>query len=106
MLFQRRPALMGVSVMIPFLPFLTKLGSSSFRRKVVDCLPWGAAHHVFRLVDDMDHVTFQIYQHKKKLMGGLEGFEGPSSSVGDGQDLITQLCEHYRVGIRMTNLLI
>jgi len=88
-----RAALMGVSLMIPLLPFFTKLGSPLSRRKVVDCLPWRAAHHVSRVVDDMNHATFQIYQHKKNLLEGPGEVEDTSRSVGDGLDLITQLCK-------------
>jgi len=86
------PALSGISKSIPLLPFLTRIGSPSFRRKAVQYVPWQAAQRLLRIVDVMDEAAIDIYQRKKQMLHDdspqvMEGL------MGDGKDLITQMCK-------------
>jgi len=79
---------------MPLLPVFVRFGSPAFRRKVVDSLPWPGLHRLFHTVDVMNDTTVKIYKHKKEVLyddspAGLEGL------IGEGKDIITQMCAYF-----------
>ena len=84
---------MDISVVIPFLPVLTRIGSPSFRRTFVKYFPWPASLRLSWLVDVMDSTAGNIFQQKKKIRDS--GSRVPLSLTGNSMDLITQICESY-----------
>jgi len=76
---------------MPLIPFLTRFGSPSFHRKVADSLPWPGLHKLLRVVDVMDDTTMKIYEHKKQLLRD-DSSARLESLIGEGKDIITQMC--------------
>ena len=88
------PALAGVAPAIPLLPFLTRLGSPAFRRKVSKMIPWPALQRALRDVDDIDNTSVEIYQNKKDMLqNGALNHEDDEGR--DSKDIITHLCKSF-----------
>jgi len=85
------PAIAGVGLALPLLPFLTRLGSPAFLRKVVELFSWPALRRVVQNVDDMEHTSAEIYQNKKNTL--LSSDAGHMGSGEDAKDIITHLCK-------------
>jgi hypothetical protein len=83
---------MAIFPVLPFLPFLRKIGSDSFRRKIVEIFPWPAAHRLLGLYDIIKGTANDIYEEKKDaLLSGEDRSE--EQLAGGGKDLITPLSE-------------
>jgi len=75
---------------MPFLPILTKIGSASFRRRVVQAIPSHNVKRMAQVVDDMDHTASEVFNRKKEILSG-EVAESTEGLVGEGKDLLTGL---------------
>ncbi|CAE6535269.1 unnamed protein product [Rhizoctonia solani] len=71
----------------PFLPTLMKIGTSRFRRFIVDCIPFGPVYRLKRVTDTMDETAATIYNQKKLALanGSLE------SEIAAGNDVMSML---------------
>lgn len=66
-----------------------KIGTPSFRRTIVNWIPWKALHDLRDLTDVMHNVCVGIYESKKKAL--LEGDEAVERQMGRGKDILSIL---------------
>ena len=78
----------------PFVPYLVKLGSSSFRRNIIDLLPFSALQEWKRTVDTLYSESVSIFKTKKQAL--LEGEEAVSRQVGKGKDILSILRKSFQ----------
>ncbi|KAJ4473285.1 cytochrome P450 [Lentinula edodes] len=71
------------------LQYVSRIGSASFRRFVVNLLPWEDLHHIRDMVDYMHRTAEEIYESKKRAFE--MGDEVVSQQIGRGNDLISVL---------------
>ena len=73
------------------LPFVQKynIGGRWLQRKVLDAVPWKAAHQVRDIVDVMHETSVSIYEAKRKAMAE----EGDSTGEEQGKDIMGTLSE-------------
>lgn len=71
--------------MLPLLPLLTRIGSESFRRWVVEHIPIKSIQDVKRLIDIIDDNGREILDDRLQALAS----EGTDSHV----DILTQLCK-------------
>jgi cytochrome P450 len=83
------PAVHKLRFIFPFVPSLYQLGSATFRRFVVDAIPWKALHEARDLVDLMARTSWEIYEEKKKALA--DGDEALITKVGQGKDIMSIL---------------
>lgn len=73
------------------LPFVLNIGPASFRRFIIDILPWKNAHKLRDMIDYMHNLGSEILKSKKAALE--EGNEAVDQQVGRGKDLISILSE-------------
>ncbi|KAJ3767042.1 cytochrome P450 [Lentinula raphanica] len=71
------------------LPYISWIGTPSFRRLIVNLLPWRDLHHLRDMVDYMYHVAQTIYEGKKRALE--MGDEAVVLQVGGGKDVVSVL---------------
>ncbi|CAE6471531.1 unnamed protein product, partial [Rhizoctonia solani] len=84
------PYILEMWYMRPFLPILTKLGSASFRRAIIGCIPSSSVQGLKRVVDIMDVTAADIIRRRSE---GLEQ-RNLDSGVQTEEDLMTTLLRH------------
>jgi hypothetical protein len=70
---------------------LSKIGTASFRRFMVDITPWKDLHTLRDIVDVIYKTSMEIYESKKKALE--DGDEALARQVGRGKDIMSILCE-------------
>ena len=84
-----RPLNAKLILMRQWLPYLVKIGSSAFRRKVIELAPFEAPRELVHIKDVMKNCAADILRKKKEdLEEGVAGNE-----AGQGKDVMTCLCE-------------
>ena len=71
------------------LPLVSEIGSPSFRRFIVNLLPWKDVHQIRDIVDYMYDIATGIYEKKKQAFE--QGDEAVTQQIGGGNDLISIL---------------
>jgi len=71
------------------LPLVSNIGSPSFRRFIINILPWKDAHHLRDMIDYMFSVANQIYEGKVRAFE--QGDEAVARQFGRGKDIISIL---------------
>ncbi|KAJ3717740.1 cytochrome P450 [Lentinula raphanica] len=71
------------------LPRVVWIGSPSFRRFIVNMLPWNDVHHIRDMIDYMWEVSDGIYENKKRAF--RMGDEVVAQQIGKGKDIISVL---------------
>jgi len=84
------PTIFSLSLVRQFAPFLSKLGPTSFRRKVVEWTPNAAVQKVKRMSDVMHHTAQEILRQKRKDLAN----EGLSYDYQAAKDIISVLREY------------
>ena len=74
---------------INVLPLVSEIGSPSFRRFIVNLLPWKDLHQMRDMVDYMYDIATGIYENKKHAFE--KGDEAVTQQIGRGKDLISIL---------------
>jgi cytochrome P450 len=82
---QMRVQFWGINV----LPLVSRFGSPSFRRFLINILPWKDLHQLRDMIDYMDQVATEIYEAKKLALD--QGDEAVAQQIGRGKDLISIL---------------
>lgn len=77
--------------MLPFIPYIVKLGSPAFRRRLISIVPSKNLHELRDMVDLMARTSTTIFSAKKAALskGDLNTEEGAES----GKDLMSILRE-------------
>ncbi|KAL5504184.1 hypothetical protein ACEPAH_8258 [Sanghuangporus vaninii] len=83
------PTLFKTTFLRRFLPWVTKLGSPAFRRKVVETVPSKLIKECIEVVDVLESGSKIIYEKSKKAMEN--GDEAISEKVGMGKDILSVL---------------
>ncbi|KAE9394005.1 cytochrome P450 [Gymnopus androsaceus JB14] len=84
------PAMMRMQFWIMnVLPSVSRIGPASFRRCMLDLLPWKDAHHLRDMADYMYSVAGEIFESKKLALE--KGDEAVAQQIGSGKDLISIL---------------
>ena len=91
---QSSPYTTKLVVPLMFLPLISSITTPSFRRRVVEKIPFKSAQHVREIIDDL-YVTSQLVFNAKKstLTGGDEKIK---HDVSEGRDIMSVLCEYGR----------
>ncbi|KAI0697096.1 cytochrome P450 [Cerioporus squamosus] len=72
-----------------FLPFLSSITTPSFRRRVVEMLPFKSAQHVREIIDDLYATSQSVFNAKKSALAG--GDEKIKHDVSEGKDIMSVL---------------
>ncbi|KAJ3860683.1 cytochrome P450 [Lentinula novae-zelandiae] len=77
------------------LPLVSNIGPPSFRRFVINILPWKNLHQMRDIADYMYKVAVDIFEEKKRTLEA--GDEAIKNQIGKGKDVISVLMkEHIR----------
>jgi hypothetical protein len=68
---------------------LVKLGPPSFRRFLVDLLPFESVRRLRDIVDIIHNTSVNIFEAKRRAL--MEGDEGVVKQIGRGKDIISVL---------------
>ncbi|KAF8835284.1 cytochrome P450 [Paxillus ammoniavirescens] len=60
------PKVSSMSFFLLLVPFINQVGTASFRRKVMNILPWGTLHGIRDMVDIMHETSIEILKSKRK----------------------------------------
>lgn len=71
------------------IPYIVRIGSAKFRRRVLDCIPWSALQQLKDISDIMERTSQKIFLSKKEALGKDE--KEVLSEVGSGNDIISVL---------------
>ncbi|KAJ7816524.1 cytochrome P450 [Mycena olivaceomarginata] len=80
------PAVFKMGLLFPLLPYATKIGSSAFRRFIVDMIPWKTLHRARDIVDEMHSTTMDLILSKKEAVA-----RGRLEIADDAKDIISLL---------------
>ncbi|KAF7356136.1 hypothetical protein MVEN_00944200 [Mycena venus] len=70
----------------PLLPHATKIGSSAFRRFIVEIMPWKTLHRARNIVDQMHSTTMDLILSKKEALA-----RGQLDMTDDAKDIMNIL---------------
>ena len=73
------------------LPYVTKIGSASFRRRIVEMLPMDSVRDLRRISDTLHERSVSIYREKKEALE--KGDEALKHQIGEGRDIMSILRE-------------
>lgn len=76
------------------LPLVQDIGPASFRRWVVNTIPWKTLHDIRDIVDILHNTSIDIFKSKKEELEHKDGVL--SSQVGQGKDIMSILSEYFR----------
>lgn len=71
------------------IPYVVRIGSARFRRRILDWIPWRAVQQLKGISDIMDSTSRKIFRSKKEALG-KEG-RAILNEVGSGKDIISVL---------------
>ncbi|KAL0954819.1 hypothetical protein HGRIS_003764 [Hohenbuehelia grisea] len=83
------PTLFSIPVARNLLPWFTNLGPASFRRAVVNLIPWKKLHDLRDMSDYMQKVSVQILESKRRAIE--QGDDVVLQQVGRGKDILSIL---------------
>ncbi|KAH9857496.1 cytochrome P450 [Lenzites betulinus] len=83
------PAMHHVEVFFPMLPQFVKLGTSWFRRKVVDMWPSKHVQRLAQITDSLHECSVRIYNEKKAALES--GDDELKRQVSEGKDIMSVL---------------
>ena len=73
-------------------PFI-RLGTSKFRRFIVDLIPWKTVHQLRDIADIIHNTSVEIINSKKRALE--EGDEAVARQIGQGKDILSILSRHF-----------
>ena len=91
---QYSPYTTKLVVPLMFLPLLSSITTPSFRRRVVERIPFESAQHVREIIDDLYATSQLVFNAKKSALTG--GDEKMKHDVSEGRDIMSVLCEYGR----------
>ena len=83
-----------------------KIGSGSFRRKLVERLPHPIAQRMIQICDTLEAELVKLVNEKKAALA--QGDEALKHQVGEGKDILSILCKlfcHACARMRLTNVI-
>lgn len=72
------------------IPYLTRLGSPSFRRRVVELIPSKRIQRIKSIIDTMHETSTEIFRNKKAALE--KGDDAVLRQLGAGKDIMSILC--------------
>lgn len=85
------------------LPYVTKIGSASFRRRIVEMIPMTTVQELRRISDTLHERSVRIYKEKKEALE--KGDEALKHQIGEGRDIMSILreCTEHAYVLGMTS---
>ena len=77
-----------------FLPYVVKVGTPEFRRRVLDMAPFQAMKDLAKVVDEMYRGSEEVVRKKREAIE--KGNEAVEQLVGSGKDIMSILCRFPR----------
>ncbi|KAI0628829.1 cytochrome P450 [Trametes polyzona] len=77
------------------LPKLTKIGPPSFRRKILELIPYAPLQRIIQISDALHASSLEIYNEKKRALE--KGDEAVKQQVGEGKDIMSVLLRENMV---------
>ncbi|KAJ8521037.1 hypothetical protein ONZ45_g2214 [Pleurotus djamor] len=84
-----QPTLFGMIIVRNFLPWVVKVGPPSFRRWLLNVVPWERLHQVRDMSDFMHNTSVEIWRSKKAAME--KGDAAVLDQIGQGKDIMSIL---------------
>lgn len=84
------------------LPLVSNIGPPSFRRFVINILPWKNLHQMRDIADYMYKVAIDIFEEKKRTLEA--GDEAIKNQIGKGKDVISVLSKPSALAFRSITL--
>lgn len=84
-------------------PYVSFIGRLSFRRAIVDNIPYEGFQKLLTIVDKMNVVAYQVYEGKKIALAA--GDEAVQEQVGQGKDIMSVLCTYGFVRLSSASLI-
>lgn len=81
-----------------FLPWVSELGTPSLRRWAAEHFPSGLVRLMVKLLDSVHTEAVNIFEDRKKAL--QEGDDSMSKQVGNGKDIMSVLCEYFKLPFR------
>ncbi|KAF9529570.1 cytochrome P450 [Crepidotus variabilis] len=75
-------------------PLVVKIGTPSFRRRVMDLIPWKVLHDIRDVVDILDETSLAIYNSAKAALA--QGDDALSNRIARGKDIMSVLLKANR----------
>ena len=91
---QSSPYTTKLVVPLMFLPLISSITTPSFRRRVVEKIPFKSAQHVREIINDLYATSQLVFNAKKSALTG--GDEKMKHDVSEGRDIMSVLCEYGR----------
>lgn len=73
------------------LPYVSNIGTASFRRWAITHFPLSAVRAMVGLVDTTHEQSRIVFEEKKRAL--MEGDEAVQRQIGNGKDILSVLCE-------------
>lgn len=89
---QHRAVMSPLSAYRAVLPFFFKIGSASFRRRVLELLPLKVAQRARQISDIITRCSKEIYD--AKILALRQGDEAVSQQIAQGKDIMSQLRQY------------
>lgn len=86
-----RPILSSLFLLRPFLPYLVRIGSSSFRRRIWGLVPLKSFQKATEIIDLMHAESVTVYKSRMSTL--MEGEEAVVHQIGKGKDILSILRE-------------
>ncbi|KAI0791323.1 cytochrome P450 [Abortiporus biennis] len=80
------PAVGPIYVILVFFPWITKIGSAKFRRRILELLPWKRMQKILEISDMLERTGRDILTHSRETMSNGDVPE-------DGRDILKVLLE-------------
>ncbi|KAH8105401.1 cytochrome P450 [Cristinia sonorae] len=83
------PTFVPMFMVFHILPFVQNFGTASFRRRVLELIPWKRLKKALEITDTLEHTSKTILSQKKELLA--QGDVAMQHQVGEGKDLMSVL---------------
>ncbi|KAL6306629.1 cytochrome P450 monooxygenase [Sparassis latifolia] len=83
------PVLFSLDLLLPSLPYLVRIGSPAFRRRVVNMIPSRRVQRMKAIIDTMYRRSQEIFNAKKAALAA--GDKAVTQQVGEGKDIMSIL---------------
>ena len=71
------------------IPYIVRMGTPSFRRAILDLMPWKTIQKIKEIVDMLHNISQDIYRSKIDAL--KKGDEFVSQQIGQGKDIMSVL---------------
>ena len=92
-----RPTIFPMHILRVLLPFIVKIGSPQFRRRILEWTPYPRLQRVREIVDTLEYTAKEILAAKRVALE--RGDEELAKMTAEGKDVMSVLCEYLYLTI-------